>query len=124
MTPRRQILLISVLAVAAFFGLRALPDTQCAFLHADHQPIIVGEVEFCGVNEEANFYSPKALQFPVELKVTLSPDGDKGELRLIKEDRQPLPGQRDRDLPYPEAPPASPSGRWKKRLRPPSSRAR
>ncbi len=89
MTPRRQILLISVLAVAAFFGLRALPDTQCAFLHADHQPIIVGEVEFCGVNEEANFYSPKALQFPVELKVALSADGAKGELRLIKDDGQP-----------------------------------
>jgi hypothetical protein len=89
MTPRRQILLISVLAVAAFFGLRALPDTQCAFLHADHQPIIVDGVEFCGVNEEANFYSPKALQFPVELKVALSADGAKGELRLIKDDGQP-----------------------------------
>jgi hypothetical protein len=77
------------LAVAGFFGLRALPDTQCAFLHADHQPVIVDGVEFCGVNEEANFYSPKALQFPVELKVDLSADGTKGELRLIKDDGQP-----------------------------------
>jgi len=93
MTPRRQTLLISVLAVAGFFGLRALPDTQCAFLHADHQPVIVDDVEFCGVNEEANFYSPKALQFPVELRVELSPDGTKGELRLIKEDGQPYYGR-------------------------------
>lgn len=92
MTPLRQTLLISVLAVAGFFGLRALPDTQCAFLHNDHQPVIVDGVEFCGINEEANFYSPKALQFPVELKVELSPDGTKGELRLIKEDGQPYYG--------------------------------
>ncbi len=79
-------MLISAFAVVGFFGLRALPDTQCAFLHADHQPVIVDGVEFCGVNEEANFYSPKALQFPVELTVALSEDGAKGELRLIKED--------------------------------------
>ena len=55
----------------------------------DHQPVVVDGVEFCGVNEEANFYSPKALQFPVELKVDLSPEGAQGELRLIKEDGQP-----------------------------------
>jgi hypothetical protein len=89
MTPRRQTLLLTLAAVAVFFGLRALPDTQCAFLHADHQPVIVDGVEFCGLNEEANFYSPKALRFPVELKVALSADGAKGELRLLKEDGHP-----------------------------------
>ena len=89
MTPRRQTLIISLVAVAGFFGLRALPDTQCAFLHADHQPVVVDGVEFCGLNEEANFYSPKALRFPVELKVGLSPDGSKGELRLLKDDGHP-----------------------------------
>jgi len=89
MTPQRQILLISVLAIVGFFGLRALPDTQCAFLHADHQPVIVDGVEFCGLNEEANFYSPKALRFPVELKVVLSPDGAKGELQVLKDDGHP-----------------------------------
>ncbi len=92
MTSQRQTVIITVMAVAVYFGLRALPDTQCAFLHADHQPVIVDGVEFCGVNEEANFYSPKALQFPVELKVELSADGAKGELRLIKEDGQPYYG--------------------------------
>ena len=51
MTPQRQTLLITLLAVAGFFGLRALPDTQCAFLHADHQPIVVDGVQFCGLNE-------------------------------------------------------------------------
>lgn len=89
MTPLRQTLLISALAVAGFFMLRALPDTQCTFLHADHQPVVVDGVEFCGLNEEANFYSPKALQFPVGLKVDLSADGTRGELRLIKDDGQP-----------------------------------
>jgi hypothetical protein len=89
MTPLRQTLVITVLAVAGYFGLRSLPDTQCAFLHNDHQPVVVDGVEFCGVNEEANFYSPKALQFPVELKVELSADGTKGELRLTKEDGRP-----------------------------------
>jgi hypothetical protein len=72
-----------------FLGLRALPDTQCAFLHADHQPVIVDGIEFCGLNEEANFYSPKALRFPVELKVALSPDGSKGEIQLLKDDGHP-----------------------------------
>jgi len=89
MTPQRQILLISALAIVGFFGLRALPDTQCAFLHADHQPVIVDGIEFCGLNEEANFYSPKALRFPVELKVALSPDGTKGEIQLLKDDGHP-----------------------------------
>ncbi|PHX79936.1 MAG: hypothetical protein CK541_02605 [Opitutia bacterium] len=92
MTPQRQTLLITLLAVVGFFGLRALPDTQCAFLHADHQPIVVDGVQFCGLNEEANFYSPKALRFPVELKVGLSADGAQGELRLFKEDGHPYYG--------------------------------
>ncbi len=89
MNPFRQTLLISLLAAVGFFALRALPDTQCAFLHNDHQPVVVDGVEFCGVNEEANFYSPKLLQFPVELKVALAEDGAKGELRLRKEDGHP-----------------------------------
>lgn len=89
MTASRQALLISLLAVAGYVGLRSLPDTQCAFLHNDHQPVIADGVEFCGVNEEANFYSPKALQFPVELRFALSADGAQGELRVVKADGHP-----------------------------------
>lgn len=89
MTPTRQTLLISALAVAGFFGLRSLPDTQCTFLHNDHQPVIVDGLEFCGVNEEANFYSPKELRFPVELRLEPSPDGSMGLLRLTKDDGRP-----------------------------------
>lgn len=89
MSPSRQVLVITLVAVGGYFGLRALPDTQCTFLHADHRPVVVDGLEFCGVNEEANFYSPKALRFPVDLKVAMTPDGAAGELRLLKDDGHP-----------------------------------
>lgn len=87
----RQTWILTALAVAAFFGLRSLPDTQCAFLHADHQPVISQGVEFCGVNEEANFYSPKALKFPVKLELEFADNRSSGNLRLIGEDGRPIP---------------------------------
>ena len=83
MTTSRQIWLLTAFAVVAFFGLRSLPDTQCAFLHAAHEPVIAGGVQFCGVNEEANFYSPKALRFPVKLEIAFNDNGQGGSLRLI-----------------------------------------
>ena len=83
MTTSQQIWALTVLSVAAFFGLRSLPDTQCAFLHAAHEPVISQGLQFCGVNEEANFYSPKALQFPVKLELTFNDNGQGGSLRLI-----------------------------------------
>jgi hypothetical protein len=89
MSNVRQIWIITLVAVVGFFGLRSLPDTQCTFLHADHQPVVVDGLEFCGLNEEANFYSPKALRFPVELKVTLDVAAAAGELRLLKDDGHP-----------------------------------
>lgn len=90
MTPRRQVGIISTIAVLSFIGLRSLPDTQCAFLHADHQPVIAQGVEFCGVNEEANFYSPQALKFPFKLELSFSEDRQGGTLRLIGEENRPL----------------------------------
>jgi hypothetical protein len=89
MSNLRQVGIITLVAVVGFFGLRALPDTQCTFLHADHQPVVVDGLEFCGLNEEANFYSPKALRFPVELKVMIVAEGTAGELRLLKDDGHP-----------------------------------
>lgn len=90
MSPQRQIWLLTALAVAAFFGLRSLPDTQCAFLHADHQPVVSQGVQFCGVNEEANFYSPNALQFPVKLELEFADDGKGGSLKLIGLEGRPI----------------------------------
>jgi len=37
--------------------------------------IVVDGVEFCGLNEEANFYSPKELRFPVTPKFALTEGG-------------------------------------------------
>lgn len=88
MSPLRQTLLISVGAILAFWGLRSLPDTHCAFLHADHQPVIFNGVAFCGVNEEANYYQPQALQFPVKLEIKI--EGQGGHFKLIKEDGRPF----------------------------------
>jgi len=89
MTASRQLWVITLVAVVGFFGLRSLPDTQCTFLHADHQPVVVDGLEFCGLNEEANFYSPKGLRFPVELKVSVDVEGKSGEVRLLKDDGHP-----------------------------------
>ncbi len=89
MSTVRQIWIITLVAVVGFFGLRSLPDTQCTFLHAAHQPVVVDGLEFCGLNEEANFYSPKGLRFPVELKVVVDAEGKSGELRLLKDDGHP-----------------------------------
>ncbi len=87
MTIRSYIIGLSVGALLLFVGLRSLPDTHCAFLHADHQPVYSNGVEFCGLNEEANFYQPNALQFPVKLQLSIKASG--GTVRLVKEDGQP-----------------------------------
>ena len=87
MTTISYIIGLSVGALALFIGLRSLPDTHCAFLHADHQPVYSNGVEFCGLNEEANFYQPTALQFPVKLQLAIK--NTCGTLRLVKEDGQP-----------------------------------
>ena len=86
MNKRRQFILISVLAICLFIILKSLPDTQCALLHVAHQPVLDRGLEFCGVNEEANFYSPKDLQFPVKAEIKFNQKG--GELLLIKSDGQ------------------------------------
>lgn len=90
MTPARQIWTLTAVSVVAFFGLRSLPDTQCAFLHAAHEPVISEGVQFCGVNEEANFYSPKALRFPVKLELAFNESGQGGSLRLIGDEGRPI----------------------------------
>lgn len=91
MSPARQALVLTAAAAAGFLLLRALPDTHCAFLHADHQPVVMEGVEFCGENEEANFYDPAALRFPFSLKVTPRADLTGGSLRLLDADGRDVP---------------------------------
>lgn len=83
---RRQVLWITAAAAAGFLLLRSLPDTHCAFLHADHQPVVMEGVEFCGENEEANFYDPAELRFPFTLKIEPRADLSGGSLRLLDDE--------------------------------------
>jgi hypothetical protein len=87
MSVKAYFISLSLGAALLFVGLRSLPDTHCAFLHADHQPVYSNGVEFCGVNEQANFYQPSTLKFPVKLDMVLSSKG--GLIRLIKDDGRP-----------------------------------
>ena len=87
MTIKNYVVTLTIAALLVFVGLRSLPDTHCAFLHADHQPVYSNGAEFCGLNEEANFYQPNSLKFPVKLQLVISKDG--GNLKLIKEDGGP-----------------------------------
>lgn len=83
---RRQVLWITATAAAGFLLLRSLPDTHCAFLHADHQPVVMDGAEFCGENEEANFYDPAELRFPFALKVEPRANLTGGSLRLLDDE--------------------------------------
>lgn len=83
-------LLLTLGAACGFALLRTLPDTQCALLHASHEPVMLDGAEFCGVNEQAGYYSPAALKFPVAASLRF--DSGKGVLTLLVEGERPLLG--------------------------------
>jgi hypothetical protein len=90
-SPLGQGVLITGLAGLAYLGLRSMPDTHCSFLHAAHEPVLVEGVEFCGEDEEANFYDPATLRFPFSLRVETSPGLPGGTLRVLDESKRPVP---------------------------------
>ncbi len=57
---------ITVLFVAMYFLLRALPDAQCGFLHYEEVVNADGEVEFCATNH-AGFLDLSRLSYPVRM---------------------------------------------------------
>jgi hypothetical protein len=79
---------LTVAALGGFAALRLLPDTQCTLLHASHEPLVLDGAEYCGVNEQANYYSPAALRFPVSAALRL--ESDFGELSLLSEGDRPF----------------------------------
>jgi len=91
MRPAAQAALLTLGAAALYAALRNMPDTHCSFLHAAHEPLLVEGVEFCGEDEEANFYDPARLRFPFELRVEASADLSGGTLRVLDEARRPVP---------------------------------
>lgn len=82
--------LLTLAALGGFAALRLLPDTQCTLLHASHEPVVLDGAEYCGVNEQANYYSPAALKFPVSAAMRLDASG--GELTLLSEGDRPVLG--------------------------------
>jgi len=70
MTVRtRNTLLITAAATAVFFGLRALPDTACGFMHL--HDTVVGEtgLEYCDPSEVAMYAETDAIKFPVTAEI-------------------------------------------------------
>ncbi len=83
--------LLTLGAAVLYAALRNMPDTHCSFLHAAHEPLVVDGAEFCGEDEEANFYDPAALGFPFALRLEPSADLSGGSLRVIDEAKRPVP---------------------------------
>jgi len=63
-----QILLITVVCVGIYLGLRALPDSECAFLHFEGSQVTIDGAEFCATDNPI-FLNLKRLAFPVEMQV-------------------------------------------------------
>jgi hypothetical protein len=59
---------LSLLFVAAFFVLRALPDAECGFLHYVEIVNADGEIELCATNH-AGFIDLSVLTYPVEVSL-------------------------------------------------------
>lgn len=70
-SSRKQIIAvsgISILFIATYFLLRALPNAQCGFLHYEEVVNADGEVEFCATNH-AGFLDLSLLKYPVQMKL-------------------------------------------------------
>lgn len=91
MKASTQAALLTLGAVALYAALRNMPDTHCSFLHASHEPLVIDGAEFCGEDEEANFYDPATLGFPFALRLEPSDDLSGGSLRVIDEAKRPVP---------------------------------
>ncbi|CAA6678791.1 MULTISPECIES: hypothetical protein [unclassified Lentimonas] len=72
-----SISVLTVLFVAAYFALRALPDAQCGFLHYEEIVNADGSVEFCATNH-AGFLDLTRLKYPVEMGVFLADEPKPG----------------------------------------------
>lgn len=86
-----QFIWLTVGAALLYTGLRMMPDTHCSFLHTSHEPVIIDGAEFCGEDEEANFYDPAALNFPFKFEVQVADNQRGGTLRVLDESKRAVP---------------------------------
>ena len=68
MSNYRSIVAITLLFIAAYFGLRALPDAECGFLHYEEVVNADGQIEFCATNH-AGFLDLSRLKYPVRMEL-------------------------------------------------------
>lgn len=73
---------ITAAAVGLFLGLRALPDTECGFLHYD-PPVVDGDgIQYCG-NDQPVFVQVRELNYPVKTKLLLSAPAQVGQPVMV-----------------------------------------
>lgn len=75
--PLVKIGLITLFFAGLYFVLRALPDAQCGFLHYEEIVHPDGTIEYCATNH-AGFIDLTQLQYPVDMKISLSGESVKG----------------------------------------------
>lgn len=76
--PLLSIAIITVVFVAAYFGLRALPDAQCGFLTYEEIVHEDGTIEFCATNH-AGFLDLSRLEYPISMDLEVTEDASAGE---------------------------------------------
>lgn len=74
--------MLSMIFVAAYFVLRALPDAQCGFLHYIEIVNADGEIELCATNH-AGFIDLSVLTYPVVASLETEADIEKGQLAEV-----------------------------------------
>ncbi len=75
--PLFHVLVLTLVFIAAYFALRALPDAQCGFLHYEEVVNADGSVEFCATNH-AGFLDLTRLKYPVEMNISLDDEAAVG----------------------------------------------
>ena len=80
--PLVRVSVLSLIFVAAYFALRALPDAQCGFLHYEEVVNADGSVEFCATNH-AGFLDLTRLKYPVEMNISLDDEAAVGVVQKV-----------------------------------------
>lgn len=76
---------ITLVAAAAYCGMRAMPDTSCSFLHVHDKPVAADGIEYCAPDEVGMFAALGSIKFPVTAKIESEEPlrvGETGRVRL------------------------------------------